>query len=147
MFGPDLLVAPMYHPGTSRAVYLPAGTWTDYWTGERFTGPRTMEVEVPLERIPVFVRDGAIIPMVRDDIDTLVERFDGMDPSVAALDDQRVIEIWPGKNPRSAEFGDLRIDITDAGLVTVIGPYERVEAHGDGRTAPGGVTRVHLRRR
>lgn len=147
MFGPDLLVAPMDHPGTSRSVYLPAGAWTDYWTGARFDGPRTMEVEVPLERIPVFVRDGAIIPMVRDDIDTLVERFDGMDPEVVALDDQRVIEIWPGVNPRSAVFGDLRIDIGDAGLVTVVGPYERIEDHESGRTAPDGVTRIHLRRR
>lgn len=35
MFSPDLLVVPMYQPGTHRAVYLPKGVWIDYWTGAR----------------------------------------------------------------------------------------------------------------
>lgn len=96
MFGPDFLVAPMYQPGTRRSVYLPVGNWIDYWTGASHSGPRHIEVDAPLERTPLFVRAGAIIPMLPDDIDTLLPRAEVMDPAVVALDDRRVIEAWPG---------------------------------------------------
>jgi alpha-D-xyloside xylohydrolase len=66
MFGPDLLVAPVLHyQARTRSVYLPAGaTWTDVWTGEQWPGGRTIEVDVPLDRIPLFTRDGAKLPIV-----------------------------------------------------------------------------------
>ncbi|HVR43732.1 MAG TPA: TIM-barrel domain-containing protein [Thermoanaerobaculia bacterium] len=96
LFGPDLLVAPMIRPGTSRSVYLPPGTWYDYWTREERRGPGTIEVAAPLDRIPLFVRAGAILPMLPDGIQTLVPRHSGMDPSVAAIDERRVLEVWPG---------------------------------------------------
>lgn len=64
MYGPWLLVAPVTkEKATSRKVYLPAGTWTDYWTGETIAGPATVTAEAPLNRIPLYVREGAIIPM------------------------------------------------------------------------------------
>jgi len=44
-------------------VYLPAGLWTDWWTGERMEGNRWIEVEADIETIPLYVREGAIIPM------------------------------------------------------------------------------------
>ena len=61
LFGPDLLVAPILeHGARSRTVYLPEGsTWTDAWTGAAHDGGRTIEVDAPLERIPLFLRDGA----------------------------------------------------------------------------------------
>jgi alpha-D-xyloside xylohydrolase len=64
MFGPDILVAPVLASGqTSRAVYLPAGgTWTNAWTGESFAGGQTVEVDAPLERIPVFTLGSAVLP-------------------------------------------------------------------------------------
>jgi alpha-glucosidase len=63
LFGNDLLVAPVTKDDeTSRSVYLPAGVWYDYWTGRRYTGPRNVAAEAPLERIPLFVRGGAILP-------------------------------------------------------------------------------------
>jgi alpha-glucosidase (family GH31 glycosyl hydrolase) len=43
-------------------VYLPAGTWYDFWTHEAHLGPRSITVAAPLERLPLFVRAGAIIP-------------------------------------------------------------------------------------
>jgi hypothetical protein len=46
----------------SRSVYLPEGAWYDVWSGEVVTGPTRVEVEAPLERIPVFVRAGAVVP-------------------------------------------------------------------------------------
>ena len=65
LFGPDLLVAPVLEArATSRAAYLPAGArWTDAWTGEEYEGGRTVTVDAPLERIPLFLRDGAKPPV------------------------------------------------------------------------------------
>src|SRR6266404_2690319 len=64
MVGNDLLVAPILKRDiTSRLVYLPQGTWIDYWTGKRITGGTMIRVEAPLETVPMFVRAGSIIPM------------------------------------------------------------------------------------
>ncbi len=60
LLGDDLLVAPVTEPGTtSLEVYLPAGRWIDAWTGTPLTGPRLVRREVPLDSIPVFIREGA----------------------------------------------------------------------------------------
>ena len=65
MFGPAFLVAPVTEQGaTKRDVYLPAGAdWWNYWTNERIRGGETISVEAPIDRIPLFVRAGSIIPM------------------------------------------------------------------------------------
>lgn len=65
MFGPAFLVAPVTDQGaTSRKVYLPAGTdWYDYWTNERYVGGRSIEAAAPIDKIPLFVRAGSVIPM------------------------------------------------------------------------------------
>jgi len=63
LFGGDILVSPVFKDGeTEWPVYLPRGVWYDFWTGRRYEGPGRFVVEAPLERIPVFVRAGAIIP-------------------------------------------------------------------------------------
>ncbi len=64
LFGPWLLVAPIYDEGEQREVYLPAGTWFDFWTGKTYSGPQTLTVHAPLDTIPLFVRAGAILPMM-----------------------------------------------------------------------------------
>jgi alpha-D-xyloside xylohydrolase len=65
MFGPDLLVAPVLHEGArSRKVYLPAGEpWRDAWSGEVYTGGQWIEADAPLERIPLFLRGDADLPI------------------------------------------------------------------------------------
>ncbi len=63
LLGPSLLAAPIYHPGREyRVVYLPAGDWYDWWQGDRLTGPAYVLEHAPLEKLPLFVRAGAIIP-------------------------------------------------------------------------------------
>lgn len=76
MFGPALMICPvteaMYyekdsHPlegiAKSRSVYLPDGCqWFDFWTGKRYEGGQTVTAEATLEKIPIFVRSGSIIP-------------------------------------------------------------------------------------
>jgi hypothetical protein len=61
-FGPALWVAPVLEEGaTERAVYLPRGEWIELWSGETVTGGRDVTTDAPLERIPVWIRRGAIV--------------------------------------------------------------------------------------
>jgi alpha-D-xyloside xylohydrolase len=64
MFGPALLVNPITSAGvTSRSVYLPAGTWFDFWTGSTVSGGAKTNADAPLSKIPLFVKAGSIIPL------------------------------------------------------------------------------------
>ena len=63
MFGPDLLVAPILQPGGAVTVWLPEGRWWGWYAGERLAGARRLDLSLPLDRFPLFVRDGAAIPL------------------------------------------------------------------------------------
>lgn len=64
MLGRDLVVAPIVKEGTrSRRIYLPSGAWVNWWTGERLEGAREHIIEAPIDRLPLFGRAGAVIPM------------------------------------------------------------------------------------
>ncbi len=65
MFGPALLVAPVTEQAaTARTVYLPAGSdWYDFWTNAWHAGGQTLHVEAPIERMPLFVRAGSVLPL------------------------------------------------------------------------------------
>ncbi|WP_396594134.1 TIM-barrel domain-containing protein [Brevundimonas sp. R86498] len=78
MFGPALMAAPVHVYGArSRSVYFPAGTdWYDLHTGARHSGGRRETVDAPLERIPLFVRAGAILP-TGPEITHTAEKLDG----------------------------------------------------------------------
>lgn len=110
MFGPDILVAPVYVEGaTQRELYLPQGRWIEWWravnyneaTGEFsmgtpvvIEGGRSITVDAPLGQIPMFVRAGARIPMLPADTYTLAEY--GSDPAIVNLSEragqERVLE-------------------------------------------------------
>lgn len=64
MFGPSLLAAPVYsYMSRTRKVYLPASCgWFDFYTGKYYRGGQTIDAEAPYERMPLFVREGSIIP-------------------------------------------------------------------------------------
>lgn len=62
LFGRSLLVAPILDESNRRRVYLPAGVWFDYWTKTRLEGGRWIEIDAPLDVLPIFVKAGAIIP-------------------------------------------------------------------------------------
>jgi len=86
-FGPDLLVAPVLEEGArERKLYLPPGRWIEMWRGVRYDrrtgglrmvragavdGGREVTVRAPIYEIPVFVREGAVIPLLPPDVDTL----------------------------------------------------------------------------
>ncbi|MBN2274254.1 MAG: DUF5110 domain-containing protein [Bacteroidales bacterium] len=65
MFGKSILVAPVTEPGVNnRKVYLPQSSdWYSFWTGKRYHGGQTIKTEAPLDKIPLFVKAGSILPM------------------------------------------------------------------------------------
>ena len=64
MFGPSIMVSPVTEPTNRRRVYLPRGVeWYDFWTGERLSGGRYVMVDAPLDKIPLHVKAGSIIPL------------------------------------------------------------------------------------
>jgi alpha-glucosidase len=64
LLGHALLAAPMLDEDRpARAVYFPAGTWVDLGSGERHSGPARVEVAAPLDALPLFAREGSILPL------------------------------------------------------------------------------------
>jgi alpha-D-xyloside xylohydrolase len=65
MFGKSILVAPVTQPNVDQwNVYLPKSSdWFDFWTGKQFKGGQVVKTAAPLDRIPLFVKAGSIIPM------------------------------------------------------------------------------------
>lgn len=69
-FGDSFLVAPVMNSDNRRDVYLPEGSWVNFFTGERIEGGRWLkDIEVPLEEMPVYVREGSVIPVYPDAVD------------------------------------------------------------------------------
>ena len=67
MFGPAILVNPVTEQGTTlRHLYLPKIKWYDFWSGNTLEGGKAIDATAPLERLPLYVRAGSIIPMGPD---------------------------------------------------------------------------------
>jgi alpha-glucosidase len=86
LLGADLLVAPILRQGAvARSVYLPRGDWFDFRSGRRHKGEQHIIAHAPLDTLPVFVRAGAIIPMIPTQ-QFIGERRDGTIK----------VDCWPG---------------------------------------------------
>jgi alpha-D-xyloside xylohydrolase len=78
LMGDSLLVAPVAVTEAApasltpaqRSVYLPAGEWQDFWTGQHYPGHRQINVTVPLDRVPVFVKSGTVLPLAQATLST-----------------------------------------------------------------------------
>lgn len=69
LLGKFVLVAPVTAPGKfAREVYLPEGEWYDYETNEKYTGGKYILADAPLDKVPVFIRAGAILPVAEGNI-------------------------------------------------------------------------------
>lgn len=63
-FGAQMIICPVItKDAQTRTVYLPEGEWFDYWNGEKYAGGKYHNIVSPLEKLPIFVKSGAIIPM------------------------------------------------------------------------------------
>ena len=54
MYGSELLVAPVYWEGGERSVYIPTGTWINYWDDSVVEGPQSLDLRVPLDVLPLW---------------------------------------------------------------------------------------------
>jgi alpha-D-xyloside xylohydrolase len=98
LFGPSLLVSPVVEESaTERSVYLPKGAvWYDFWTGETKQGGVHVQAAAPMDRIPLYVRAGSIVPMGPDE-DYADEKVDG---PIELL-------IYPGADGRFTLYQDV----------------------------------------
>jgi alpha-D-xyloside xylohydrolase len=93
MLGPSVLVCPILHAAgsdgrSSRVVWLPpAAGWFDFWTGESHGGGTWIDVEVDLDRIPLFIRAGSIVPMASKNGHWTLHLFPGADATITLYDD------------------------------------------------------------
>jgi alpha-D-xyloside xylohydrolase len=96
MVGPAFLVAPVTDQGaTTKQVYLPAGVdWYNYWTHERLHGGQSVTVNAPIDKLPLFVRAGSILPL-----GNAVEST-GEKQSITK------VQVWPGANADFALYQD-----------------------------------------
>ncbi len=77
LFGDDLLVAPVVVQGaTTKSVLFPPGTWIDWFDGSAHAGGQRETVAAPLDTLPLYLRAGAIVPLLRPTIDTLAPATD-----------------------------------------------------------------------
>ena len=96
LWGRDILVAPVVEKDAkSRRVYLPKGSWFDFWTNERHDGGREIERAVDLATMPLFVRAGAIVPMGP------VKQY-----TAEPIDGPLSITVYPGADGSFALFED-----------------------------------------
>jgi alpha-glucosidase len=96
LWGRDILVAPVVEKGASnRRLYLPRGTWHDFWTEERADGGREIDRPVDLATMPLYLRAGAVVPLgpVRQYTD---------EPS----DEPTTLVVYPGTDGRSMLYDD-----------------------------------------
>ncbi len=77
LFGDDILVAPVKGNEQFCKVYLPKGEWYSLFDDKVFNGDSTYIVEAPLEKLPVFIKEGAIVPM-QNNVQNLKEKGDGI---------------------------------------------------------------------
>jgi len=113
MFGKAFLVAPITEPNiTEWNVYLPKSVaWYDFWTGEKYDGGQTVKTSAPLNKIPLFVRAGSIIPMGK------LIQYTGQKPA-----DTVEVRIYKGADGRFELYEDENDNYNyEKGLYSAIG--------------------------
>jgi alpha-glucosidase len=123
LLGDAVLAAPVLDEGVRRRdVYLPAGRWYDWWTGDAHDGPADVSVEAPLDRLPLFGRAGTVVPTakVRDDGTTddsviTLRVFPGDGEGSIYEDDGETFEY------RNGAFARRRYQVTSDGTEVAVG--------------------------
>ena len=104
MYGPSMLVAPIYQPTQADAqgndirngIYLPEGQWIDYFTGDVYEGGRILNnFDAPIWKLPLFVKAGAIVPMNRPN--------NNIHEGNTA---ERIFDIWPAGHSEFTLYDD-----------------------------------------
>ena len=111
LFGDHLLVAPVVERGqTEKKVFFPPGEWIDWWTGTRYAGAQESVVPAPLGTLPLFVRAGGIVPMLRPTIDAILPTTDpARVDSYATTPGVLYVRVVPGEQSTFALFDGAEI--------------------------------------
>ena len=129
MWGENLLVAPVYQNTQADemgndvrdGIYLPGGDdqiWIDYFTGQQYRGGQILNgYDAPLWKLPLFVKNGAIIPMYAEHNVAAEGVENGVDKT------QRIVEFWPEGEKDFSAIEDAGASMTNA--------IEEVEVYGD----------------
>jgi alpha-D-xyloside xylohydrolase len=142
MYGPAFLVAPVTEQGAvSRQVYLPAGSdWYNYWTNEKLHGGQTIEVNAPIDVLPLFVKAGSIVP-TGEQIDSTAQEqkikrvkvYAGKNADFTLYDDDgltyayesgkgKITSLkWDDATGQFTHAGDARWTVSDKEMVQLIG--------------------------
>jgi len=118
LFGEELLVAPVVTRGERRReVIAPAGTWVDWWDGATFVsdGRAPLSIDAPLEKLPLLMRDGALVPMLRPTIDTLAPADDEAVDSFARDPGLLWVRVAPGRPRRFTLWDRSTVERTSDG--------------------------------
>jgi alpha-D-xyloside xylohydrolase len=111
LLGKDILIASLFTEKDERNIYLPNGIWYDFWEKKSFEGGTFYNLVVPLNRIPIFIREGAIIP-----------RFLKIGKNTEELNDL-IIEIWFPQKEREEIFnytyGNLKVNYLNKDLLEI----------------------------
>ncbi len=129
MFGKSFLVAPVTRPDAlKREVYLPKSTaWYDFWTGQQLDGGQTINADAPLDKIPLFVKAGSIVPMDKitqhtgeSSADSLELRiYPGADGRFNLYEDE-----GDNYNYEKGEFSVISFDYNEQNQILTIGDQE-----------------------
>ncbi|MEE2787329.1 MAG: TIM-barrel domain-containing protein [Myxococcota bacterium] len=111
-FGDDLLVAPVLEAGaTTKQIQFPPGVWFDWWTGEAYESASLVQVDAPLDTLPLYLRAGGIVPLLRPTIDTLSPTTVDDIESYADDPGQLYVRIGLGANHQFTVFDGTRISM------------------------------------
>jgi alpha-D-xyloside xylohydrolase len=122
LFGNEFLVAPMIKPNAvTRQLYLPAGTWIDFWNHAERAGGQTITWSNTNQlQFPVFVRKGSIVPMLLTEVETLCDTNYVNNTAVKTEDNGLLFEIYTGGTSRFSVYDGTEIEcITDSGSTSI----------------------------
>jgi alpha-glucosidase (family GH31 glycosyl hydrolase) len=147
-FGSELIAAPVTHPAdpktgvATQRVWLPSGTWTNFFSGEPLTGGRWLDVQVALEDIPVYAKAGGIVPLgpkarwggIENPTELDIYLFPGADNTFELYED----------DGETTDYQQGKYAITTYSLKN--GQFTVLPVQGDASVVPSRRTyRVHLR--
>jgi alpha-D-xyloside xylohydrolase len=145
-FGNDLLVAPVIEPKvTQRSLYLPEGTWFDFWTNQQHAGKQNVtwtnpaQPVEPKSKIPVFVRSGAIVPLVLgESVDTLCDPNYINNPGLTTWKGDLEVSIYPA--------GSSSFTIFDGTMIACVADAASTQVTVNSPSARAMVLRIHAAR-
>jgi len=125
LFGDALLVAPIVDANDTRTVLLPPGLWYDHWTHAPVGLPdvaTAIEVTVPLDRVPLYARAGALVPLLRESIDTLATATEQGVDSFAGSPGRLDVWVTPGPSAAFTLYDGTALTMTtlEGGALTLV---------------------------